>query len=245
MSEREFLDFLNSLKCIYPVDLNDIHKKFITYQQIVHKYNLKFNMISHNDIEKIWIRHFQDSLIPLLLFPEHFEIKNLLKDSTTSINYSETSNKNNQKHIIDLGTGSGLPGIPFSIVLNQFKFNLVESNKKKHFFLETILIPTLQLKNVEAICNRAENLAIYKDGFEIVLTRGMAKFPFALELSLPFLKKGGFSFFWLGSELSESEIRDIVEKNEKSLGGIFFKEQEYYLPYDSKSRKIVIVKKVR
>ncbi|MBI2119552.1 MAG: 16S rRNA (guanine(527)-N(7))-methyltransferase RsmG [Elusimicrobia bacterium] len=258
LSERKFLDFLNSLKSIDFMDINDIHNKFTTYQQIVYKYNLKFNMISHNDIEKIWTRHFQDSLIPLLLFPEQFRINSFLensfsnkinlKDSLNHINYSETINKKSKIDIIDLGTGAGLPGIPLSILLNHHKFNLVESNKKKHFFLENVLIPILKLKNVEAICNRAENLVgnrNYKDSFEIVLTRGMAKFPAALKLSLPFLKIGGFAFFWLGSEISESDIRDIIEKNKGFSGGIFLKEQEYYLPNDSKSRKIVVVKKVK
>ncbi|MDV3504608.1 16S rRNA (guanine(527)-N(7))-methyltransferase RsmG [Marinobacter sp. M-5] len=59
-------------------------------------------------------------------------------------------------HLLDVGAGGGLPGIPLAIVLPQKRFTLLDSNSKKTRFL-TQCVLELGLQNVEVIHGRAES----------------------------------------------------------------------------------------
>ncbi len=58
-------------------------------------------------------------------------------------------------HLLDVGAGGGLPGIPLAIALPQRRFTLLDSNSKKTRFL-TQCVLELKLANVEVIHGRAE-----------------------------------------------------------------------------------------
>lgn len=58
-------------------------------------------------------------------------------------------------HVIDVGTGAGLPGIPLAIAKPEVQFVLLDSNGKKTRFL-TEVKRILELKNVEIIQSRVE-----------------------------------------------------------------------------------------
>ena len=59
-------------------------------------------------------------------------------------------------HLLDVGAGGGLPGIPLAITLPDRRFTLLDSNSKKTRFL-TQCVLELGLKNVEIIHGRAES----------------------------------------------------------------------------------------
>jgi len=59
-------------------------------------------------------------------------------------------------HLLDVGAGGGLPGIPLAIVLPDKHFTLLDSNGKKTRFLNQCVLE-LGLKNVEVIHGRAED----------------------------------------------------------------------------------------
>ncbi len=58
-------------------------------------------------------------------------------------------------HLLDVGAGGGLPGIPLAIARPQSRFTLLDSNSKKTRFLTQCLVE-LGLENVEVIHGRAE-----------------------------------------------------------------------------------------
>lgn len=58
-------------------------------------------------------------------------------------------------HLLDVGAGGGLPGIPLAIALPQRRFTLLDSNGKKTRFLNQCVLE-LGLTNVEVIHGRAE-----------------------------------------------------------------------------------------
>ena len=60
--------------------------------------------------------------------------------------------------MIDIGTGAGFPGIPLKIALPGLKLTLLESTKKKTYFLETVS-KVLKLNSTTIINKRAEDLA--------------------------------------------------------------------------------------
>ncbi|GHD41972.1 16S rRNA m(7)G-527 methyltransferase [Marinobacter persicus] len=58
-------------------------------------------------------------------------------------------------HLLDVGAGGGLPGIPLAIVFPDKQFTLLDSNGKKTRFLNQCVLE-LGLKNVRVIHGRAE-----------------------------------------------------------------------------------------
>ncbi|WP_217650411.1 16S rRNA (guanine(527)-N(7))-methyltransferase RsmG [Marinobacter antarcticus] len=60
------------------------------------------------------------------------------------------------EHLLDVGAGGGLPGVPLAIVLPETRFTLLDSNGKKTRFLNQCVLE-LGLKNVEVIHGRAED----------------------------------------------------------------------------------------
>lgn len=59
-------------------------------------------------------------------------------------------------HLLDVGAGGGLPGIPLAIALPHRRFTLLDSNSKKTRFL-TQCVLELGLQNVAVIHGRAES----------------------------------------------------------------------------------------
>ncbi|MCL7942749.1 16S rRNA (guanine(527)-N(7))-methyltransferase RsmG [Marinobacter sp. ATCH36] len=59
-------------------------------------------------------------------------------------------------HLLDVGAGGGLPGIPLAIALPHKRFTLLDSNSKKTRFL-TQCVLELRLENVDIIHGRVEN----------------------------------------------------------------------------------------
>ncbi|GAA0846115.1 16S rRNA (guanine(527)-N(7))-methyltransferase RsmG [Marinobacter szutsaonensis] len=59
-------------------------------------------------------------------------------------------------HLLDVGAGGGLPGIPLAIALPHKRFTLLDSNGKKTRFLNQCVLE-LGLDNVDVIHGRAED----------------------------------------------------------------------------------------
>tara|TARA_R110002110_G_scaffold65206_5_gene180066 strand:- start:3272 stop:3898 length:627 start_codon:yes stop_codon:yes gene_type:complete len=75
-------------------------------------------------------------------------------------------------HILDVGSGAGLPGIPLSIFFPEKKFYLLDSNQKKSIFTK-YAASKLGLSNVISVHSRVEE---YKSEhqFQTILSRAFA-----------------------------------------------------------------------
>lgn len=127
--------------------------------------------------------------------------------------------------VIDMGTGAGIPGLPFKIVRPELEMTLVEANgKKARFVKETV--EDLGLAGVFVIQARAEELAQEQDqraAYALALARAVAPLRILVELALPFVRTGGFLAAPKGSaaarEIREAEnalalCRGAVERSE-------------------------------
>ena len=86
----------------------------------------------------------------------------------------------NNKTVLDVGSGAGLPGIPLAILFPSAHFVLLDATQKKVNYLKEV-IAKLKLKNVEVKCGRVESLN-EKEKYDVIIARALADLPIYLEL---------------------------------------------------------------
>lgn len=167
---------------------DDQLKKLIAYKRLLLVGNEKINLTAITEEEQIYVKHFLDSLLV-------FKTKGIKPGD----------------RVIDIGTGAGLPGIPMKIQDPSLKMTLLDSLNKRILFLKEVL-HTLDLKDVEAIHGRAEELGrspSYREQYDVAISRAVAPLNTLCEYALPFVKPGGVFISMKGpqgkEELQESE----------------------------------------
>lgn len=168
---------------------HNLISKFILYYEFLNKENKKFNLTSITDFNDFISLHVLDSLSLLLPIQKY------------NINY---------QNILDIGSGNGFPGVPFKVCIPKANIILVDSVKKKVNFMQK-LIQLLNLKGIEIINDRVENLGNNKDYRKtqnLILARAVAKLSTLIEVALPLLQIGGYCIFHK-SDLSQSEFESM------------------------------------
>jgi len=126
-------------------------QKLVHYIQLIARWNKTFNLTAIRDVEEMVSKHLLDSLA----------VQPYLEG----------------KKILDVGSGAGLPGIPFAITSPDKQFVLIDSNGKKTRFLTQAKID-LKLDNVEVIHQRVEDYQPVSDGhriyFDVITARAYA-----------------------------------------------------------------------
>lgn len=199
---------------------NQIEENFIKYRELLKEWNQKINITSIDNDEEIYIKHFLDSILLL-----------------------NNENINENKSIIDVGTGGGFPGLPLKIVNDNYKVTLLDSLKKRMDFLEEVK-NSLELQDVQLIHGRAEDFGqneYYREKFDICVSRAVAPLNVLCEYCLPFVKVGGYFAAYKSENISQ-EI-ETSENAIKKLGGTIKEIREIILPKTDIVRKIVIIEK--
>jgi 16S rRNA (guanine527-N7)-methyltransferase len=186
------------------------------------------------------IRENKNINLTSIISEKEFIIKNIL-DSIIIL--GETKFNDNSK-IIDIGTGAGLPGIPLKILCKRPQIDLCDSNKKKCKFLND-LVNKLELGNIRVFENSIENISrnsLFRESYDFVLARALAKMPTLLEYGIPLLKKGGIMILYKGPSFQQ-EINES-ENAMRKLNSKIIKIKEYLLPGTDIKRTIIIVEKL-
>lgn len=113
--------------------------------------------------------------------------------------------------LLDIGSGAGLPAFPFAILRPDISVTALDSTGKKVDFINQTA-KKLELKNLKAICHRAEELAknrSYRERYTAVSARAVARLNVLSELCLPFLKVGGV-FLSMKSRLADEELSEAL-----------------------------------
>jgi len=185
-------------------------KQFHAYHELLLEWNQKINLVSRKDVGRIIPYHFIDSV-------------------------SCVSEINKNSIVCDLGSGSGLPGIPIKIVRDDINMYLVESIQKKANFLSEA-IKNLELKNAVVLNQRAETIRDIK--FNVILVRLFGKIPDVLPLASKLLsRKGKIIFYKIQGVEKEIALADkILKKNNLTLKSV----KDIKLPVTDIIRKLII-----
>jgi 16S rRNA (guanine527-N7)-methyltransferase len=110
-----------------------------------------------------------------------------------------------QGTVVDLGSGSGTPGVPIAVARPAVRVLLVEASRKKAGFLGVVL-RALGLANVDVVQGRAEALGrmpAHRERYDAATARAVAALPVLAEFALPLVRVGGLAVFPKGSHADE------------------------------------------
>lgn len=195
---------------------------FTLYKELLKEWNEKINITTITDDFEIDIKHFIDSITPLTT--------GLFKDNIK---------------VIDIGTGGGFPGLPLKIMKRDLDVLLVDSTMKKINFLNDV-INKIGLEKIQAIHGRAEEMGrdpLYREKFDVAISRAVAQLNTLCEYCLPFVKVGGYFISMKGSDIDE-ELKE-ASNSIKVLGGKLKEVKLIKLPLSDINHSLIIIEKIK
>ncbi len=185
------------------------------YEMLIEK-NKVMNLTAITEFDEVLVKHFVDSLSICTVLPN---------DVTT---------------VCDLGTGAGFPGIPMAIAYPSLQFTLIDSLNKRIKFLDEV-VSELGLTNVTFVHARAEEAGrnkLYREHFDLVVSRAVANIATLSEYCLPLVKVGGHFISFKSGDIND-EIK-LSGKAINKLGGKLLKPVLFSLPDTDISRSFLI-----
>lgn len=219
MNVEEFKTFLSEQS----IQLSEWQlKQFDIYFQTLVEWNEKVNLTALTTKEDVYLKHFYDSISASFYYDFSKELT-----------------------LCDVGAGAGFPSIPLKICFPHINVTIVDSLKKRITFLEE-LATKLKLEGVSFHHSRAEDFGsekAYRENFDIVTARAVARMSVLSELCMPLTKVGGVFIAMKGSKADEELT--VSEKAIKILGGRTKQVETFSLPKENSERSIIIVNKIK
>ena len=203
------------------INLTDQQKaQFERYFELLVEWNQKINLTAITEKEEVYLKHFYDSIAPIL--------QGLIV--------------NQEIKLLDIGAGAGFPSLPMKILYPQLDVTIIDSLNKRINFLQ-LLAEELDLEGVHFYHGRAEDFAQdkhFRAQFDIVTARAVARMQVLSELTIPYLKVGGKLL-----ALKASNAPEELTEAKNALNLLFSKVEDnisYTLP-NGDPRYITIVEK--
>lgn len=212
--------FYSNLK-LNNIDLTEKQKdQFNKYYKLVTYWNERINLTAISEEDEFYTKHFYDSI-------------------ATSFYYDFS----NVKFICDVGSGAGFPSIPLKIIYPHLEVTIVDSLNKRIKFLN-LLSEELGLENCNFLHGRAEDIGQnkeYRESFDIVTARAVARLNILAELCLPLVKKGGY-FLSLKAQKADEEKNEAL-KAITLMGAKLEDDSLFYI--EGEERHILQIKKTK
>ncbi len=104
-----------------------------------------------------------------------------------------SANATDDPTLVDVGSGAGVPGIPLKIAFPGLRVTLLDATGKRVNFLQQT-VAELGLHGIGAYQGRAEEVGRnreWREQFDLVTARAVARLPTLLEWCLPLARVGG------------------------------------------------------
>ena len=195
-------------------------EQYERYFELLVEWNEKINLTAITDKDEVYLKHFYDSVAPIL--------QGLIE--------------NQPIRLLDIGAGAGFPSLPMKILFPELDVTIIDSLNKRINFLH-LLAEELGLDGVHFYHGRAEDFAqdkAFRAQFDLVTARAVARMQVLSELTIPYLKVGGRLL-----ALKASNAPEELEEAKTALNLLFSKVEDnlqYALP-NGDPRYITVVEK--
>lgn len=195
-------------------------EQYERYFELLVEWNEKINLTAITDKDEVYLKHFYDSIAPIL--------QGLIE--------------NQPIRLLDIGAGAGFPSLPMKILFPELDVTIIDSLNKRINFLH-LLAEELGLSGVHFYHGRAEDFAqdkAFRAQFDLVTARAVARMQVLSELTIPYLKVGGRLL-----ALKASNAPEELEEAKNALNILFSKVEDnlqYELP-NGDPRYITVVEK--
>ena len=200
-------------------------QQFADYYQLLVETNEHVNLTRITEKDEVYLKHFYDSITGA---------------------FAEPRLESEELTLCDIGAGAGFPSLPLKIAFPQLKVTIVDSLNKRIAFLEA-LVAKLGLTDVTLIHDRAETFSAknspYREKFDIVTARAVARLSVLSELCLPAAKISG-EFIAYKASAAPEELQQGGAAI-KQLGGKVQKTVTLTLLETDEERNIIVIDKIK
>ena len=176
------MEMQETLTKLYEIINGEKAEEFEKFRALLLEYNQKYNLTSILEKEDVYYKHFLDSAAGVQLFKENATVA-------------------------EIGSGAGFPSMVLKILRPDLKLSLFESVGKKCEFLK-VVVDNFNFKDVHIYNMRAEDAARdkrFRDKFDYVTARAVARMNSLSEYCLPLVKPNGEFIAYKSSDLTEIE----------------------------------------
>jgi 16S rRNA (guanine527-N7)-methyltransferase len=231
---------------------------FETYKEFLEKQGETVNLTAIKGSGDVARLHFLDSLALLKVAGADVASVNAASMGAASVNFANGEYATDVREaqtrctgienvfagarVIDVGSGAGFPGVPLKIAEPSIRLTLLDATRKRVEFLKQ-LCGLLGIK-ADCIHARAEEYARdpeAREGFDIALSRAVARLNVLCELCLPLVRVGGLFIASKGSD-SDGEIEE-ARGALATLGAELLSVPEYAIPGVDGIRRAVVIRK--
>ena len=196
-------------------------KMLSDYENALLDVNRYMNLTAITEPHAVALKHFADSLTISRFIPEN-------------------------ARVADVGSGAGFPAFPLAICRPDLRVIAIDgTDKRVRFLRETV--EKVGIRNAGAMTGRAEAIArdpSFREQFDVVTARAVARLNVLAELCLPLVKEGGY-FLAMKSVLADEELKE-AKKAIHVLGGRYIKEEKMELTGNGETieRSVVVIQKL-